>query len=56
MLEPDVVADAVVEALHEERFLVLPHPEVEEYMQRKTANYDRWLEGMRRLQTRYTAD
>ena len=44
---------AVVETLREERFLVLPHPEVAEYMQRKTADYDRWLKGMRRLQSLY---
>lgn len=56
MLEPDAVAASVVDALREERFLVLPHPEVEEYMQRKAGNYDRWLDGMRRLQERYTAD
>jgi NAD(P)-dependent dehydrogenase (short-subunit alcohol dehydrogenase family) len=52
MLEPEAVADAVVEALAEERFLVLPHPQVLGYMQRKTADYDRWLRGMRRLQAR----
>lgn len=55
MLEPEQVADSVVEALDEERFLVLPHPEVLEYMQRKTSDYDRWLNGMRRLQDRYTS-
>ena len=52
MIEPDAVADAVVEALAEERFLVLPHPQVLEYMRRKTADYDRWLGGMRRLQAK----
>ena len=41
---------AVVEALREERFLVLPHPEVLEMWRRKTSDYDRWLRGMRRLQ------
>lgn len=54
MIEPEAVADTVIEALAEERFLVLPHPEVEQYMQRKTDDYDRWLQGMRRLQERYT--
>jgi NAD(P)-dependent dehydrogenase (short-subunit alcohol dehydrogenase family) len=49
VLEPDEVAAAVVEALAEERFLVLPHPEVGEFWRRKTADYDRWLGGMRRL-------
>ena len=54
MIEPDAAVDAVVETLREERFLVLPHPEVAEYMQRKTADYDRWLKGMRRLQGLYS--
>lgn len=54
MIEPEEAVSAVVEALREERFLVLPHPEVAEYMQRKTADYDRWLKGMRRLQGLYT--
>ena len=52
VLEPEAVADAVVAALAEERFLVLPHPEVLEYWRRKSADYDRWLSGMRRLQAR----
>jgi NAD(P)-dependent dehydrogenase (short-subunit alcohol dehydrogenase family) len=50
VLEPEDVAETVVEALREERFLVLPHPEVLDFMRRKTADYDRWLAGMRRLQ------
>jgi NAD(P)-dependent dehydrogenase (short-subunit alcohol dehydrogenase family) len=44
------VADAVVEGLRAERFLILPHPEVAEYLHRKADDYDRWLRGMRRLQ------
>lgn len=51
-LEPDVVADAVIEGLAAERFLILPHPEVGEYVQRKAADHERWLRGMRRLQQR----
>lgn len=53
MIEPEDAVNAVVDTLREERFLVLPHPEVAEYMQRKTADYDRWLKGMRRLQGLY---
>jgi NAD(P)-dependent dehydrogenase (short-subunit alcohol dehydrogenase family) len=49
-LEPDQVAEAVVKGLADEQFLILPHPEVLEYMRRKTSDYDRWLRGMRRLQ------
>jgi NAD(P)-dependent dehydrogenase (short-subunit alcohol dehydrogenase family) len=48
-LEPEVVADRVVEGLHAESFLILPHPEVAEFFQRKASDYDRWLRGMRRL-------
>jgi NAD(P)-dependent dehydrogenase (short-subunit alcohol dehydrogenase family) len=53
-LEPEDVADAVVKALAEERFLILPHPEVAEYFSRKATDYDRWLRGMRRLQASFT--
>ena len=54
-LEPSDVAAAVVKALDEERFLVLPHPEVAEYFSRKATDYDRWLRGMRRLQASFKA-
>lgn len=53
MLEPEVLAQAVMETLAEERFLCLPHPEVLTYMQRKANDYDRWLGGMRKLQDRF---
>ncbi|MDX1491486.1 MAG: SDR family oxidoreductase [Pseudohongiellaceae bacterium] len=53
MLEPDQLAQTVIETLEAEKFLVLPHPEVLTYMQRKTADYDRWLGGMRRLQAKF---
>ncbi len=46
----DDVAASVVAGLAEERFLILPHPEVGEFFRRKADDYDRWLEGMRRLQ------
>ena len=51
-IEPERVADAVVAGLADERFLILPHPEVAEYFRRKAGDYDRWLAGMRRLQAR----
>ena len=51
-LAPEQVADAVAEGIHDERFLILPHPEVGEFFQRKAADYDRWLRGMRRLRRR----
>ena len=53
MLEPEALADTVIETLAEEKFLVLPHPEVLTYIQRKTDDYDRWLGGMRKLQERF---
>jgi NAD(P)-dependent dehydrogenase (short-subunit alcohol dehydrogenase family) len=55
MLEPEDVADAVVEGLREETFLILPHSEVGEYFRHKASDYDRWLRGMRRLQQRLIA-
>jgi len=53
MLEPDVVADAVVRGLATETFLILPHPQVMEYFRRKASDYDRWIAGMQRLQARF---
>ena len=50
VLEPNDVARCVLDAIEQERFLVLPHPEVLEYFRRKASDYDRWLLGMRRLQ------
>ncbi|OHB31610.1 MAG: short-chain dehydrogenase [Phenylobacterium sp. RIFCSPHIGHO2_01_FULL_69_31] len=52
VLTPDQVAQSVIEGLAAERFLILPHPEVLTYMQRKAADYDRWLGGMRRLRAK----
>ena len=43
------VAQVVIAGLAEEKFLILPHPDVESFIQYKTANYDRWLGGMRKL-------
>jgi NAD(P)-dependent dehydrogenase (short-subunit alcohol dehydrogenase family) len=51
-IEPEVVAEAVVDGLRTEAFLILPHPEVRTYFQRKADDYDRWLAGMRKLQAR----
>jgi NAD(P)-dependent dehydrogenase (short-subunit alcohol dehydrogenase family) len=54
LLEPDDVAGDVVDAMREERFLILPHPEVLKFMQNKTGDYERWLAGMRRIQAQIT--
>ena len=52
MIEPEAVADAVIAGLAKEEFLILPHPQVGTYLQRKASDYDRWLAGMRRLRDR----
>ena len=52
IIEADQVADVVVQAMAEERFFILPHPEVGEYVKRKATDPDRWLAGMRRLRRR----
>jgi NAD(P)-dependent dehydrogenase (short-subunit alcohol dehydrogenase family) len=53
MMEAEELAETVIQTLSEERFLCLPHPQVLEYMQRKTGDYDRWIKGMRRLHELY---
>lgn len=55
LLEPDAipapaVAEAVVAGIRAEKFLILPHPEVERYIQNKANDYDRWIVGMQKLQ------
>jgi NAD(P)-dependent dehydrogenase (short-subunit alcohol dehydrogenase family) len=54
IIEPEQVADAVVAGLDAEKFLILPHAEVAQYMQRKAADRDRWIAGMNRLQQRFS--
>ncbi|MFT5805366.1 MAG: NAD(P)-dependent dehydrogenase (short-subunit alcohol dehydrogenase family) [Candidatus Paceibacteria bacterium] len=49
IIEPEQLAQTVLQTLREERFYVLPHPEVEDYVRRKGDDIDRWLGGMRRL-------
>ena len=55
MLEPSEVAAIALQGVREGRFLILPHPEVAGYAQRRAADHDRWLRGMRRLRDRVTA-
>lgn len=54
-LEPEQVADIVLQGIRDEKFLILPHPEVAEYFVRKAGDYDRWLRGMRRLRAKIVA-
>ena len=49
-ISAEKVADAVVEGIRNEQFLILPHPEVATYFQHKANDYERWLGGMRKLQ------
>lgn len=53
LMKPEQLADAVMESFAADEFLILPHKEVKTYMQRKAADYTRWLQGMRRLQARF---
>ncbi len=53
ILTPEQVADAVIEGLAAERFLILPHPQVADYRALKAADYDHWLGGMRKLRRRF---
>jgi NAD(P)-dependent dehydrogenase (short-subunit alcohol dehydrogenase family) len=49
LIEPEEVADAVVAGINEERFLILPHANVAQFMARKGTEPERWIKGMRRL-------
>ncbi|MGA2454885.1 MAG: SDR family oxidoreductase [Solirubrobacteraceae bacterium] len=49
LIEPEDVADAVVAGINEERFLILPHENVAQFMARKGSDPERWIKGMRRL-------
>ena len=53
LLEAEPVAQACLQAIRDETFLVLPHPEVLTYMRRKTDDYDRWIKGMQRLNAKF---
>jgi NAD(P)-dependent dehydrogenase (short-subunit alcohol dehydrogenase family) len=53
MMEPEELAEAVVKTIAAEEFLCLPHPQVLDYMRKKTADYGRWIGGMRKLNRVY---
>ncbi|UOB13960.1 SDR family oxidoreductase [Streptomyces sp. HP-A2021] len=52
-IEPEAVADALVKGIEEDRFLILPHPEVAAYRQARAGDPDRWLTGMNRIQQQW---
>lgn len=56
VLEPLDVADMVIEAIADERFLVLPHPEVLDFYRHKGADYERWIGGMQRYRASLATD
>ncbi|MDE0256062.1 MAG: SDR family NAD(P)-dependent oxidoreductase [Rhodospirillaceae bacterium] len=56
VLEPEDVAESVVKAMDEERFLIFPHETVYTYMQRKAEDRDRWLRGMAKVRARFLGD
>lgn len=53
MLEPEDIAEAVIQGLAEGSFLILPHESVRTYFQRKAGDYDRWIRGMRKLNAQF---
>ena len=55
VLTPDQVAECVLKVMADERFLILPHPEVATYERRRADDRERWLRGMRRLLARLSA-
>ena len=56
VLTPEQVAEVVVQTMREERFLALPHPEVQQYFLNKAQDYDRWLGGMQKLYALHASD
>jgi NAD(P)-dependent dehydrogenase (short-subunit alcohol dehydrogenase family) len=54
VLTPEQVAEDIVNVMREEKFLVLPHPEVAKYFLAKAQDYDRWLGGMQKLYAVHT--
>ena len=55
VLMPEAVADITVAAIEQDRFLILPHPEVQQYVMNKATNIERWLGGMRKVHALYSA-
>jgi NAD(P)-dependent dehydrogenase (short-subunit alcohol dehydrogenase family) len=53
MLDAEQVAQDLITALNEGQFMVLPHPQVKDYLQHKASDYDRWIQGMQRLCARH---
>ncbi len=56
ILSTEYVADCILAAIQQEKFLVLPHPQVSTYFRRKASDHDRWIEGMHRFRARLAGD
>ncbi len=56
VISPDQLAETVVAGIEAEKFLILPHPDVAQFIQYKTADYDRWVGGMRKLRRKIVSE
>jgi len=56
MLEPEQVAEDVMGALKRGDYMIMPHPRVKDYLERKATDYDRWVRGMQRLRATHLPD
>ena len=56
VIRPDQLAETVVAGIEAEKFLILPHPDVAQFIQYKTADYDRWVGGMRKLRRKIVSE
>jgi len=56
VISPNQLAETVIEGIEAEQFLILPHPDVAKFIQYKTADYDRWLGGMRKLRRQIVSE
>ncbi|MEU9975624.1 SDR family oxidoreductase [Streptomyces sp. NPDC051014] len=54
-IEPDAVADALFKGMAEDRFLILPHPEVAGFYRARAADPDHWLTNMNHIQQKWEA-
>ena len=53
MLEPDCLVEKIQEGIDKKQFLILPHLEVQSYIEKKSSNYDKWVSGMARLKQKF---
>ena len=53
VIKPEEVAEACVQGIRDEQFLILPHPQVRNYIKNKASDYDRWIGGMRKLNRQF---